>query len=395
MRKLLCILSALLLLLSSCAAPAASDSELDNALYMASNLNRNVAAAEDGFFFTQDRYVYYVPYDTMEPRALCAKPNCLHDAETDEQRKALCNARLDSVQTAECLFYDGGALYTLTAETDGGQITRVLTRISADGAERKTVYRFDRQPQQEEFGGGTYMALHRGYCYWSGTQLDAKQQAESGLWRVALDGKRQAEYLGEPVWDGCTLTPLHLRAVGERLFFLSPLASTGEPMVPFSFDPAARSTARLFDTGRPVSAGSCIPWNGGLFCAMIPLDERDPENPLSFAAHGYTASADGGDVQELPGSFNGDYIADDRYLYVLLPAALAAMQPDAVPLRILDAGGERLRCDLAAEVPGYRSLCVLRDAVLILYEDAGGPGICWFAKSDIETGSLRILPLTR
>ena len=35
MRKLLCILSALLLLLSSCAAPAASDSEFDNALYMA------------------------------------------------------------------------------------------------------------------------------------------------------------------------------------------------------------------------------------------------------------------------------------------------------------------------------------------------------------------------
>ena len=395
MKRMLAILM-LLFLLTGCAGQTAAPSgtAFNNALYMSSNADRSIAAAEKGFYYIDANHLYYADFETMEPVPVCARPNCLHDRETDQERMRLCQSYIQGL--APSLFYADGYLYT-TVEEPGEKfngekaVIRSLVRISAVGSERKTIYRFDRQPSGPQFGGGNMMALHRGYCYWIGAQWNEKLEEQAGLWRVALDGAHEAEYLGPLEWQGQALAAYHLCIIDDKPVFLADSEDGSVRTSPFMYDPKSRTLTRLFDIGEEGGYGGyCYPWNGGLFCALTVNEAGEA------VTAGYTARRDGSHAERVFEEFTGPYITDDRYLYILIPEALAPRYPDTPLFRVFDRDGEVLALDLA--VPGCDYLCLLDRYVLIHYTNWTGAGtetgICWFDKDDIAKGGLQIRELT-
>ena len=108
---------------------------LDNQL----NSGCTKARGENGYFFLQGHYIYYLDDNTHSLVALCNKADCLHNGETDSDRYSDCNAYLEV--GADTIAYCNGYLYVL----DSADSNPVLYRIKEDGSKREVVKKWEEE----------------------------------------------------------------------------------------------------------------------------------------------------------------------------------------------------------------------------------------------------------
>ena len=103
-----------------------------------------VQQGEDGYYLRHGDYIYYLDELSGEIMPLCNRVDCLHDKETEEERKENCNAYVEnSSDNSRGIAYCNGYVYCLDGATflNIGE-TLTLYKISADGSKKEKVYQW-------------------------------------------------------------------------------------------------------------------------------------------------------------------------------------------------------------------------------------------------------------
>lgn len=147
----------------------------------------------------------------MQPVPLCSRPNCLHYAETDEERRSLCTANIPGLMASASIFYYNGALYV---PEYNGPDEIVIMQYTPDGSSKKQLFSLG-----EEAAMGNSMVFHRGFFYVAVTSLDEEQNAVSRIWKYSVDNPgRKRECIFQTASKGGFLQDL--QAIGNHLYFL-------------------------------------------------------------------------------------------------------------------------------------------------------------------------------
>ena len=198
-------------------------------MFVNSSPKPKVQETEDGCVFYHDGFIYsYVHGGNILP--LCAKVNCLHDKETDPEKRRDCNACLEYCYDSETnasislmLYKDAiYAVYT-RSDTDLENGDRCLCRTALDGTSKDVLSRM----QSIE-----HPLIHRGYLYYylveMTVQLENGVGSDVSLQRINLEKKNsKAETLyhtGDMHGYG------DLKAVGKYVYFFM-LGQSGTKMV--------------------------------------------------------------------------------------------------------------------------------------------------------------------
>lgn len=120
---------------------------------------RNIQSDGEGQFITVDNYLYYHNNATDEIALLCSKINCLHNQETDSERKADCNAYVggcvsdeEVINTCDAIQYYDGNIYYVNGNC--------LYRVSKDGSDKDKIFKTDDELPINDW------IIHRGVFYY-------------------------------------------------------------------------------------------------------------------------------------------------------------------------------------------------------------------------------------
>lgn len=133
--------------------------------------NATMARAENGYFFYRpgSPFVFFWPGGDSQAKPICGKPNCLHEKETDREKRKECDAFILSEGIGKTIVYNNSRLYYTQGfseniyDEQGNQIGFTthyeLWEMSADGTGRKSVCRLDGEPSS--------FIIHRGFLYYT------------------------------------------------------------------------------------------------------------------------------------------------------------------------------------------------------------------------------------
>ena len=170
MRKGLLFFSLVLsLLLSGCSDPYAELSEEYNLetdypqTFYTPAFGANIAPAENGYYFQNGSFIYYMDYGALEPVVLCSKPECRHENESNPEEVWKCAGFVSPETGCEFLQYYEGNLYVIGrmnqfAKTVEETSDTVLFRINAANGTKEVVRRVN-------CSNAVFTTLHRGYLY--------------------------------------------------------------------------------------------------------------------------------------------------------------------------------------------------------------------------------------
>lgn len=158
-----------------------------------------ITESEDGFYFIDGLYLYYMDKPSLQPVPLCKRADCLHDKETDAYKKSSCEAFVGN--DASSLFYYDNSIYILSTDTvkegEDYKTKYILLKYAADGTLLGTIYTFQGIPCS--------VIRHRDYMYYSYQQME-----ESG------DG----ETIGQ-----CQIVEVSLKDQSERILYTDDLVN--------------------------------------------------------------------------------------------------------------------------------------------------------------------------
>ena len=141
----------------------------DSQYFQYTNLLRNptIQQTEGGCYVLQGEYVYFFDKNSEKIMPLCNKPDCLHDRETDPEKKGGCNAYLNGLVTTGfeakastlqlCDPYLYVCYYADPIEEEDPNSQYVVYRFSMDGTTKERVWQT--QATVNEF------VVHRGHAY--------------------------------------------------------------------------------------------------------------------------------------------------------------------------------------------------------------------------------------
>lgn len=103
---------------------------------------------EEGYYFRNNNFIYYLDEKTDTLLPLCNKADCLHDRESDPERQEACNAYVDNefgYSNCRGIAYCNGYLYCLSIDRrkDPLKETVTLYRLAADGSAKEQVFRWN------------------------------------------------------------------------------------------------------------------------------------------------------------------------------------------------------------------------------------------------------------
>lgn len=185
-----------------------TDCQLVNSL---SVWNNNIAKCETGYYVLIGEKIYYIEKETMQATFLCNKPNCLHNNDD-------CNAQIGTVDS---ICYSDGYIYYLSNAADEHQFNGAyLTRMSADGSQRKNILYMDIKPVD--------WIIHRGYFYYAiqkytvdeSTGLEDVNYADCYIYSYPTDeSSRDAKemYFAEEIRKDAQINSLI--AYGDNIYF--------------------------------------------------------------------------------------------------------------------------------------------------------------------------------
>ena len=166
-RKFYLFVTAFLLTLSGCGKENLPDTYIEGSDFQYMRQGSwdwapKMQKGEKGYYFRQGEFVYYLDEETGEFLPLCAKADCLHDRETDQERRKSCNAHMHfaefSSDFSQGMMYYARYLYCLTDK--GFNEETILYRLSEDGSRKEQVYSWSGV-------GVEQWVIHRGVFYYA------------------------------------------------------------------------------------------------------------------------------------------------------------------------------------------------------------------------------------
>ncbi len=101
---------------------------------------------EDGYYFRRGEFIYYMDEKTGTLLPLCNRADCLHERETDEERREACNAYVSNeFGRSNCrgIAYCNGYIYCLSIDSNALHEKATLYRIAADGSSKEQAFRWN------------------------------------------------------------------------------------------------------------------------------------------------------------------------------------------------------------------------------------------------------------
>lgn len=138
------VIALALMLFASCSAAKTYPTddvyhpETDSAYYSGPNFfPYKLVEGDAGYYFKAGNTLLFADKTTMEVLPLCSLPGCLHNQETDEAKRELCQAYFPANSILTPMAYYNGSLYICYRKTLRSDFT--LVRLSPDGTERREV----------------------------------------------------------------------------------------------------------------------------------------------------------------------------------------------------------------------------------------------------------------
>lgn len=378
--------------------------------------NQKLAEDEDGsVYFMSGCYVFRHDPSNGATLPLCNRPNCLHQAENDPERREDCHAFLPLSGPVEKsgggIAYCKGEVIVYYAEEDTeGHLTRV-DAITRDGGARRTVRHLAYLP--EDF------AVHRGRAYYSYSYYDEEGGQHMEVASFGLFGGKE-EVLYEASGDAGR-DPILLFPVGNALYFTCSGRMAGTLGCAHLFQ-CALSGGEVKEVELPDGENlAFISGVAGLFDKVLVDALYNPEGRHLL----YALDSEGGHpalfAQDIPSRFYSDgervYMSDSAGLEGEWAAALAAsggaedpaMAEEAPPalenckVTVLDADGKPLGSfaealqKTAGGMPYYDLCFGVGDYAYLLQQVSayGGTVLFRLDKSEISTANGGLLPLEK
>lgn len=195
----LCLTMALFIVITGCSS---SDTPRDNSyhvdtdypyMFYQQGLGSPIAPSDQGYYFLDQNLINYADKATMKPVLLDNRPNhgCLQEPTT---QNCYAYVQSNSSRRANFLQFYDSKLYVLESYWDKEHeemfhISWILSRMDADGKNRKTVKNFDTEPNS--------LAIHRGYLYYSVTDSDKYGVLRSSVHKIPINDLKQT---GEEIY---------------------------------------------------------------------------------------------------------------------------------------------------------------------------------------------------
>lgn len=135
--------------------------------------SQRMAQSDEGIYFLDDYYLFFMDWDTKQTVPLCFKTDCLHADETDQEKIVFCDAFLggDIIQNPFLAYYRD-KLYTICIDRTTAKSN--LVEMNPDGSDRKILYSTSDNPLSHIF-------MHRGVIYFISNLKDLNGEAHYAL----------------------------------------------------------------------------------------------------------------------------------------------------------------------------------------------------------------------
>lgn len=164
-----------------------------------------MTASENGYYFVNGDFIYYMDKESKKPVLLDNRPDhrCMNEPDSSN-----CYAFIqtkDGDRPALIQYYDS-KLYVLESYWDTKSERSMfdmvwkLSRMDPDGKNRKTFKIFDSKPN--------YVAIHRGYLYYSMMSADKDNIQTTKVVRLQMEGKHKEEVIYEKTGLGAEITDI-------------------------------------------------------------------------------------------------------------------------------------------------------------------------------------------
>ena len=94
---------------------------------------------EAGYYLLWDNFIYFFDDEEEKIIPLCSRPDCLHDKETDQEKREACNAYASTFGDTG-LSYCNGNIYYINEDIS---TTPALYQFAADGSGKEMLYEWD------------------------------------------------------------------------------------------------------------------------------------------------------------------------------------------------------------------------------------------------------------
>lgn len=267
----------------------------------------NITESEDGYYFINGSYLYYMDKQSMEPILLDHNPNNDCSPSNVESVPRNCNAYVynEHIHFQGIVTYYNEQLYAvmLQERTDKdviGSKKYVLVQMNKDGSDRKVIREFDDRPSP--------VLIHRNHIYFVDNTKDPTNARNPKLLSVPLTDPKQ-----EPTeLYTIELTNMHFNdaiAYGNHLYF----RESGRNMYrTIKYNLSTNEYEPLYSGYEGNAAISSI-LDNTLFFSLFTGDESDEKSWDQ-----YRSNLEGQDVTLLPMKrpVVSHLLADDRYYYL-------------------------------------------------------------------------------
>ena len=169
---------------------------------------------EDVHYFAHGHYIYYMDRESKIILPLCGKADCLHDKETDSEKKQNCNAYMETESADTGIAYCNGYLYYLELSDFSAP---VLYCLSADGTKKEQMYQWADNVTIEQWIVHRDVLYYVEHIYLSEKDKTAEQYAVKALSLTGKMKKPGTIYKVEKNLD--VFTVAHPQAYGNFLYF--------------------------------------------------------------------------------------------------------------------------------------------------------------------------------
>lgn len=169
---------------------------------------------EDVHYFAHGHYIYYMDRESKIILPLCGKADCLHDKETDSEKKQNCNAYMETESADTGIAYCNGYLYYLELSDFSAP---VLYCLSADGTKKEQMYQWADNVTIEQWIVHRDVLYYVEHIYLSEKDKTAEQYVVKALSLTGKMKKPGTIYKVEKNLD--VFTVAHPQAYGNFLYF--------------------------------------------------------------------------------------------------------------------------------------------------------------------------------
>ncbi len=407
-KKFTAILLMIIVLLSvvGCGKEDLGDSYIQGSdyQYMFKSLFYNTKArGEDGYFFLQGHYIYYLDDKTQQLVPLCNKADCLHNAETDESRYEECNAYVNnSLLGGEVgIAYCNGYLYFIEEESDAEGDFQTLYRIKEDGSQKEKVHKWDNAPVEQ-------WCIHRDVLYFvehTYTTEKTETAVQKAIEKYAVKqlnlkgfGKKKAETIYETEAGITVYSVSNLEAYGNYVYFAVHGATTEDTSgitddnyldyFYFKHMVCQIQTGDVEELKVPDQEPGVMVENVTFWQNRILMSVYDTRKELNDTTTSYIADLDGSNVEifkenEVQGK---KYFSDGKYLYISNSPLVIRGVEEKQTYEVYDSEGNLVDVFGMPFQTGGDPEIGMEDGLYLFMgsdENEAGATLCYFDKSTI------------